>query len=451
MINPEFVRKAYLEILHREPSKIELQTPLPPTTLLLSLFYSREWREKHGNPNLDDMYTFITQAYLEILHREPNPDEMRKYMLALMAHTKSRGQILYELFTGTEAQAHIPTLETTHVKDLPHTIDIFSTKDVNCGIALYSKYLAEALSKITDTPCNIHSLNELGKPMKLGILHLQHEYGIAPSIIHIRMIDAIGKIVTWHTVNPRRYVEHIIFDDNVDMHIVHMQAQAEILKRYVRKPIHIIPHGSRIYNIPTHVAREKLGLPKDKTILFYNGFSSEGKMYWHVVKAIEKLPNVILIILGSPHFRAKSQIYVESTISYAKGLHIEHRVKIIGRFLPEEELDLYCSASDIHVFNYQGGDWVSASGAMHRVLSSGKPIICTYEDTRLSELGENIHALKYHYGDIDDLTHKITMLMENRELSQKLGENCRKLAEETSWENVAKLHLKLYSKIMEGA
>jgi len=332
-----------------------------------------------------------------------------------------------------------------------------------CGIATYTGFLMEALKPTlaVDACRNIQSVKGL------TLIHVQHEFGVFPSLSMITgnpVVTDWPKIVTWHTINKnfdhetseglnlREYVGAV--DDDYDAHIVHASLAKTWLMKEVNQPVHIIPHGTLLWaNKSKLEARKSLSLPLDSQIVFAFGFAGELKGLLDLERIMLKLrecyPRLLLVISGATHPRAVKQCeeYKGKLASLAgrrKG------IILLGKYLTEEEINLYSDASDILAFNYQHvGDFSSASGAAHRVIGAGKPIVCS-NDPRMNEFQEGIHCLKYPIGDWDGLESAIDTLLTDHGLAEEIAMNVKLLARATSWENVALRHMQVYQSITEG-
>lgn len=318
-----------------------------------------------------------------------------------------------------------------------------TTWDVQCGIATYSKHLIDSIKQVnSDEIIKIVSINNV-LPLSIEgeIIHFQHEFGIIPQLPRV-----VGhSVITWHTVPTKSHdeVSRISKMDDVH-HIVHADVAKQALMQSGIKPdlITVIPHGSFKFPEPVihkDAARELLGLPPDKFIVFMFGFRSINKGYDDILDL--DIDNLLLLVTGAQNHR-ENETRMSGNIS--KWINTEH-VQFLYEFLSELEVTLYALASDAFIFNYPGDKaYISASGGMHRIIGAGRPIICT-DVPQFDELEHNISAHKMnHSGEIKD---SIMLFMENPGIANILGDNAMFVSEETSWEVVAQQHTELYSKI----
>jgi len=375
-----------------------------------------------------------------------------------------RGKVFLHVPTGVpmggavESLTQISTFETgirqyKEPKNMFTKISLVSTWQEHCGIATYSLFLKEALESLAQRVSVHRYISQVTEP---SLIHCQHEYGIFPESRFLLEMPSVAceglpKIITWHTVFKKPqyarigselisdYVKQV--DDVFDAHIVHNAMAKKWLMPITKKPIYIVPHGSATWpRIGRINAREKLGLPLDDKIIFAFGFSATTKGYDELASAVKELKPLKLIISGAIHGSgSKENEEILERIIHSEG------VQVLKRYLSEEEVNLYAEAADLLMFNYYNPrEIASASGAIHRVLYSGTPIIVS-DDFRSADLQDGVHCLKFPMGDMDSLKACIEILLTESDLAVALGEGARQLAEATSWKRVAQRHLEIYS------
>ena len=331
----------------------------------------------------------------------------------------------------------------------PALVAYITSVDEKCGISTYSQFLSAEVDKLFPARC-YRNISEIDP---FCLVHVQHEFGLFPYVDEVvgKRIGRSYKVCTWHTAmrNPGALLDiyHTV-DQQYDAHVVHNYLAKKYMSAYVNKPIHVIPHGSLLFNpLPRDQARKKLGLPLDRDIVFCFGFAAESKGFEEIcwMAGLFKDPKTVFAISAAPH-----GIVTDHSKRVLQRLKIQapDNVHILGRFLREEEINLYASACDCLLFNYKTPGFIaSASGALHRVLAAGKPVVCSV-DNRLIELEDGHHALKFRKGDIEHAKHCLEMVLSDKDLASELGKNVRGLAEQTRWKNVAQKHVELYEDLV---
>ncbi len=317
-------------------------------------------------------------------------------------------------------QGLVPDIESDKVT-------IISTWNINCGIATYTKYLLDDLNKMAPNSFLVNPINEgvLKHKIKGGLSHLQHEFGIVPKLPRMK-----GKlIITWHTVSKKinETIKKLESNYNIVAHIVHSECARHDID--TSKDIWTVPHGSMIIpEIGKEEARRSLGINVNMPIGFVFGFQSEDKNYQRLIDAARNT-GIHIIISGAPH-RLMSSVYLTN----------DKNVTFINRFLTENDVNLYASASDILLFDYAAKDHYSVSGAMHRIISAGRPIICS-DIRHFNDVTHNHNCLKFK--NQSKLEWCIRHALKD---SERLGLAARKYAEKTSWEKIAKCHIEIYNR-----
>lgn len=326
-----------------------------------------------------------------------------------------------------------------------------------CGIATYTQMLSQAISK--HYPVSIFRDINQNVPKDALILS-SIEFGLfeKTSMLLNAAYEPNYKVAVWHTVlrdPPVEYIKYIQeIDADYDIHIVHTVVQKTWLSRYVSKPVFLIPHGTLLWDpVPAGEAKEKLGLPEDIKIAFVFGFAADNKGLEEIISVSKSihLPDFKMVMSAGVNTASKeAEEYTGHIRDYLMRATPDTNITVLGKYLTDEEINLWASAADVLIFNYKTPPYVgSASGAMKRVLAAGKPIICV-NDNRLEELVDGQHCLKYHAGDIDEFARCITTLISDKDMADKLGKNCRILAEQTSWEITAARILDLIGETVKG-
>jgi len=230
--------------------------------------------------------------------------------------------------------------------------------------------------------------------------------------------------------------------------------QTGTLKKHIRritdKPICIVPNGvdADVFNPSSgNTVRERLGLKKDDIAVVYAGsFRS-----WHgistIIRAAELLSgtrkNVKFILVGN------GQCY-----------HLVERASrdldniILTGSVPMLEVPPILAASDICVAPFSSArfdnkkvtDFWWCPIKLFEYMASGKPIVTT----RFHEVQNIVEdsALLFSPGDTVDFTTKLTSLIDNETLRQKLGKRARKLAvSKHSWEHRSKMLMEVYDSL----
>ena len=358
-----------------------------------------------------------------------------------------------------------------------------------CGIATYTDYLIHGILKV-DPTLEIKIIAEQGaSPIKLDkfevipcwdrnenyvepiisntragdVVHIQHEYSIykfddrLPSVLQ-KLGANTRKIITIHCVKPAQFSERGAEDEKftariarlADEVIVHLPTQEAILTRLAipSKKIHVIPHGTELSDEDKEVSRKRLGLPVDAKILLMFGFIKKHKNLHIVLDALveilERFRDVYFFIAGglAPNASKKDREYGEFIAKRIEELRLQKNVIYPNKFFPNEDVPYLLRASDIVLFPYYEEDR-SASGSLHLAIGAKRPTIASripkFEELR--NISDDLLVLPYNSSGIAGIAIRLFEDQEFRKYVINRTEEYRVL---TSWQTVARQHLKLY-------
>ncbi len=368
-----------------------------------------------------------------------NKVEDKKEIQTKESLNKQFSKKLWNINTGIPPEEPYNTI-TYKNKNLNTKIVFISTWDIKCGIATYTSYLLKNIKVYNNEIADVFPVNDRNNLYKIenDIVHIQHEFGMIP-----QKIETDSKVlITFHTIYKNQSFIMKQYENalNVVGYIAHSKAIKDILMKSTEKDVHLIPHGSEIMEhyekslIRKELSFDKLGIKDDDKCAFVFGFQSGNKDFIRIIEAC-KNTNVKLIISGAKH-----------ECGYTNDLLFKITKKdvvILNRYLTDEEVNKFSSACDLLIFDCKSERHYSCSGAMHRVIGSGNPVICSRVN-HYNDIIEHEDCLKFE--GQKELELKIKKALEkNEEYSKK----SLKYANRTSWGNVAKQHLKVYKRYID--
>lgn len=381
-----------------------------------------------------------------------------------------------------------PPIETHHVA-------FVSTFDTECGIATYTRMLANSLIQngvkvsvlaevtpdhpVSDEPTDYDGVSvyrcwsrnapnwvladEILNKIHPDVLHAQHEWtmiGQATQALANLISNFDGaRAITWHTPdfpsNERARNTFMLFDSVCDLHILHNRSKVPMMASQCMNGVTHIDHG--ILSIePNPNAKSIVQVGERVPMLFTYGFLSGGKgvhtFLKAALKAVEKSPYFEVVAYGGahPNYPTHPDLLKECHDLADQS----EQIYFIPKLLSEEEIDLHCNAADFLVFPYEGellsgGSISSSSGAVFRVLDSGKPIICS-DEGRLRDIIGGIHGWKVAQGDSESLSEAIadavSCYLSEPSRYNKMRASVKQLSHRLSWNNVSKRHINAYRK-----
>ena len=132
---------------------------------------------------------------------------------------------------------------------------------------------------------------------------------------------------------------------------------------------------------------------------------------------------------------------------------LEGRFKLINHYLEETELLQLMTASDVIVMPYRPVSpddmHYSVSGVLHLALSQGRPIVAC-SNPKFVELENLIPELVVPSMDPRALSSVLKKVMTDTPFRELVVAKILKYADETSWEKVARLHVKAYERTLRA-
>ena len=297
------------------------------------------------------------------------------------------------------------------------------------------------INKIKPDIIHIHS-SLLPLPIFLSLYRIDRNY---PIIITLHAIFSIFNFQFSDLKDPLKlgaYFSQLTALNTIKSAskiIVHtIQDRIEWSKRGLDpKKIVVIPHGA--YSFFKEIGDEnREGSQEDDAILFF-GQIRESKGVEYLIKAMpivwKKLPNVKAIIAG------------EGNISeYSKYLR-DKRFEVINKFIPNQVVSRLFRQAKVVVLPYayhQGH-----SGVLTIALTFGKPVVVTAIGSLLDVVKNGREGLVVPPGDPKALADAIIKILEDDMLRKKMSRNALKKAEELSWDNIARKHIRVYGEVLE--
>ncbi|MBI4020055.1 MAG: glycosyltransferase family 4 protein [Candidatus Aenigmarchaeota archaeon] len=223
-----------------------------------------------------------------------------------------------------------------------------------------------------------------------------------------------------------------------------------ILEKKTNRPIFVVPNGvdtSRFRPGIKSDIRERLGIKKGDILIAYAGSFRE----WHGVEQIpyiasrilRKHSNVRVVLIGEGMLfdRTKAACKGEKNIMFTGGIAYNE--------LPE-----YLSASDVLIapFDVSGYRPMEKYGfwwcpvKLFEYMASGRPVV-SYDFPEVRKIVRDAGLLAGP-GDVDGFSEKLTELIKDRSLRERLGRRARAIAEEYDWKKRARSIITIYNKLV---
>jgi phosphatidylinositol alpha-1,6-mannosyltransferase len=195
---------------------------------------------------------------------------------------------------------------------------------------------------------------------------------------------------------------------------------------------------------PPAPAREELGLPQDRFLFLFSGNLIARKGVAVLVRAFCQLvgrqPEAHLVIIGTGEQEAALRTLTAQ-------FEITDQVTFAG-YRPFAEMPKWYQACDVFVMP----SWAEGlSMAILEAMASGRPVVSTRPETGDHDaVYPEETGLLTDYGDIEQLALALERLCSEPGLSQDLGRNARRLAEEKfSWQRIGQKTADFYRCVLD--
>lgn len=221
---------------------------------------------------------------------------------------------------------------------------------------------------------------------------------------------------------------------NVDYFIVHSKEDYNNLKK-------IIPNAKvkqsvlPTYNIfktkktSKEDTRKSLNIDRNKKIILFFGIIREYKGLIYLIKSMPKIINEVddinLLIVGE--FWDDKDKYIDEI----KKLGIKNHIKIIDKYIPDEEVGIYFSAADVVVLPYISA---TQSAVIQTAYAFEKPVITTNVGGLPDVVDDNKTGIIVKSENSEELASAIINYFKN-DKERKFTENIKIKNKEFSWEN----------------
>ena len=194
----------------------------------------------------------------------------------------------------------------------------------------------------------------------------------------------------------------------------------------------IVLRNLPFYSKPENIInlREKLFIRAEKKILIYQGVILHGRGLQYIFDVIKELPNCVLVIIGSGE-------HEEYYKDLADKMNLHSQVFFMGK-INQNELLSYTAAADVGlslIENISLSYHYALPNKLFEYIMAEIPVVVS----KLPQMVEIV--MQYNVGEVvdldnlDELIHKIELLLENTELYSNYSANCENASKELNWNN----------------
>jgi D-inositol-3-phosphate glycosyltransferase len=235
------------------------------------------------------------------------------------------------------------------------------------------------------------------------------------------------------------------------------QAQLQWLYKADTRKITIIPPGVDVchfYPIPTDEAREFIGIPRDDLMILFVGRIEPLKGVDTLIRAMSCLrlqemekPANLVVIGGDPNASPEAMTAEMSRLQQlCKDLCMDRMVVFLGK-RDQDTLPYYYSAAEVLVMpsHYESFGMVALEA-----MSCGTPVIASQVGGLAFLVQDGVTGFHVPDGDHDALCEKLTRLIGDHDLRQRMGEQASDYACEYAWETITGKILNVYQSLLQS-
>ncbi len=382
--------------------------------------------------------------------------------------------------------------QTATPTSLPEILFITSYPNRECGIAMYSQDLVNAIQekfglcysvtvcaleaneKIYNYPNEViytlhtSSLNEysplaelINNNSQIKLVLVEHEFGLFGGTngdYFLQLLALIRKpvITTFHTVLPepneaRKKLVQTIAALSKNIIVMTKNSESILQTEYTiaADKIIVIPHGTHLAKSNTE--QENKSYLRNKLVLSTFGLISSGKSIETALDALPSIikifPNILYLIIGKTHpsiIKSEGETYRALLESKVIALDLQNHVRFINKYLSLDELQSYLSQTTIYLFTSKDR-YQAVSGTFAYAMASGCPIVST-PIPHAKEMLNNGAGLIVDFQDAKQLAETTIQLLSNSMILQEMKLNGLHKISPTAWQNAAIAHIELIEK-----
>ncbi len=289
---------------------------------------------------------------------------------------------------------------------------------------------------------------------------LEHEFGIfggESGVYILPLINHLDKplITILHTVlKEPSFIQHIIIKEiaSQSAKIVVMSRRAvgflTDIYQIPKEKIQFIEHGVPDLEPSKFNPIKSIRPFRDKKVLFTFGLISRNKGLETVVRALPKIvenhPETVYVVLGNTHpgvRKNSGEEYRNSLKTLAKELNVENNLVFINKFVSEEELFNYLTASDIYITPYLNEAQIT-SGTLSYAVGAGAAVLST-PYWHAEELLANDRGRLFDFKDSDSLAAQVVDLLDCPVKLAELKENAYQYGLHLRWPVIGQEYIKV--------
>jgi glycosyltransferase involved in cell wall biosynthesis len=221
-----------------------------------------------------------------------------------------------------------------------------------------------------------------------------------------------------------------------------------------QQQVKTIPNGidtnkfSPVSSEQKHRIRQRLSLPKDRTIFSFTGRLAASKGVLLLIRAwkdlVQQYPGIHLVVVGSGTTKLSFDSCEEELVNYIKTHSLGATVTLTGQV---DNVQAYLQASDAFVFP---SDYEGFGLAIVEALACALPAVITRVGVANEYIQDYQNGILINPKDQAGLTEAMSWLLNHRNLWSSIGSNARKgISSKYSIEVVAEKYLDVFRELVK--
>tara|TARA_B100000700_G_C14999453_1_gene835564 strand:- start:1008 stop:1814 length:807 start_codon:yes stop_codon:yes gene_type:complete len=267
----------------------------------------------------------------------------------------------------------------------------------------------------------------------------------------MKVVYTIHDVISFEDEKSEKIISNLIYN-NADKILTHNSFSKDILIKIHNKistEIDIVPHGNYLPFLSIKKdkikSRDRLGIPKEKTILLFFGIIKKVKGLEVLLNSLNDVisanKDVILVIAGrvwKNDFKIYQKIIDDKNLSDYCIIH--------NKFIPHEDVDYYYSSADLVVLPYKR---IYQSGVLLMSMSYEKAVLVS----DLPPLKEVIQDMKtgfvFESENIKSLSEKLNIILSDKNKLEEVRINgFNYIKSKYNWIQIGKLIKESYQSIL---
>ncbi len=353
---------------------------------------------------------------------------------------------------------------------------------IECGIASYTRYLAESIQSINDEVIIVSQngakgdnvfpvyspldndiatkLFHITSKLTPDVINIQHDYNLYGADSGVQLLDFLYRckiaqlptVTTLHTLyEDLDRTQRIILDGittTSDAVIVHEPYQKTTLEKYFpvnRDKYFVIPHGVRQASKVDN-AKKLLGLEGKKVILL-SGYFRPSKGFHRIVKifpeVVNRMKDAVLLISGKMRGLEFGE-YRKYFFDLIKSSPAIDNIMVLSGQFPQHTFDTIMSAADVLALPYEIG---AQSGILAQSAAFNVPVV-------MSPLKSFAHWNEVVKGGViaetdEEYKEALVKILEDEEYRAQLIENIKQNKSPLLWPEIAAHHQSIYGQVVK--